>query len=149
MRCARTCPARSPTKPASISSTATRGLKLNDEHIALSHAFVEKFPNSPFAEEILNNLASAYIIDDQDDEADKVFREILDRYPAGRFAERAAWKAGWWAYRQGQFLDALQYFDRGAAQFPALRLSARRGCIGRPAPRSRPATSRPASRACA
>ena len=97
---------------------ATRGLKLRDEHIALSHAFVEKYPNSAFAEEVLNNLASAYIIDDQDDEADKVFREILNRYPAGRFTERAAWKAGWWAYRQGQFTDALQYFDRGAAQFP-------------------------------
>jgi len=98
--------------------TATRGLKLRDEHIALSRAFVEKFPSSPFAEEVLNNLASAYIIDDQDAEADAVFREILNRYPAGRFAERAAWKAGWWAYRQGQFSDALQYFDRGAEQFP-------------------------------
>jgi soluble lytic murein transglycosylase len=97
---------------------ATRGLKLKDEHIALSHAFVEKYPNSAFAEEVLNNLASAYIIDDQDDEADKIFREIVNRYPAGRFTERAAWKAGWWAYRQGQFTDALQYFDRGAAQFP-------------------------------
>jgi soluble lytic murein transglycosylase len=93
-------------------------LKLKDEHIELSHAFVEKYPNSVFADEVLNNLASAYIIDDQDDEADKVFREILNRYPAGRFTERAAWKAGWWAYRQGQFTDALQYFDRGAAQFP-------------------------------
>lgn len=98
--------------------TATRGLKLRDEHIALSRAFVEKFPGSPFAEEVLNNLASAYIIDDRDAEADAVFREILNRYPAGRFTERAAWKAGWWAYRQGQFGDALQYFDRGAAQFP-------------------------------
>jgi len=98
--------------------TATRGLKLKDEHIARSRAFVETYPNSPFAEEVLNNLASAYIIDDQDDEADKVFREILNRYPAGRFTERAAWKAGWWAYRQGQYTDALQYFDRGAAQFP-------------------------------
>jgi soluble lytic murein transglycosylase len=98
--------------------TATRGLKLKEEHIALSRAFIEKFPNSPFAEEVLNNLASAYIIDDQDEEADKIFREMLVRYPAGRFAERASWKAGWWAYRQGQFLDALQYFDKGAAQFP-------------------------------
>jgi soluble lytic murein transglycosylase len=98
--------------------TATRGLKLNSEHIELAHAFVGKFPNSPFADEVLNNLASAYIIDDRDDDADKVFREVLIRYPAGRFAERAAWKAGWWAYRQGQYLDALQYFDKGAAQFP-------------------------------
>jgi soluble lytic murein transglycosylase len=98
--------------------TATRGLRLRDEHIARSRAFVEKFPNSPFAEEVLNNLASAYIIDDQDDEADAIFREILNRYPAGRFTERAAWKAGWWAYRQGNFTDALQYFDRGSEKFP-------------------------------
>lgn len=98
--------------------TATRGLKLKNEHLALSRAFVDKFPASPFAEEVLNNLASAYIIDDQDADADTVFRDILERYPAGRFAERAAWKAGWWAYRQGRFADALQYFDQGAAQFP-------------------------------
>ncbi|HEX6163723.1 MAG TPA: transglycosylase SLT domain-containing protein [Vicinamibacterales bacterium] len=98
--------------------TALRGLRLRDEHIALSRSFVEKFPSSPFAEEVLNNLASAYIIDDQDAEADAVFREMLNRYPAGRFAERAAWKAGWWAYRRGEFTDALQYFDRGASNFP-------------------------------
>ena len=98
--------------------TATRGLKLKDEHISLSRTFLETFPTSPFADEVLNNLASAYIIDDQDGEADKVFREILTRYPAGRFAERAAWKAGWWAYRQGDFAEAMQFFDKGAAQFP-------------------------------
>jgi soluble lytic murein transglycosylase len=98
--------------------TATRGLKLKDEHISLSRTFVETYPASPFAEEVLNNLASAYIIDDQDPEADKVFRELLNRYPAGRFAERAAWKVGWWAYRQGQFAEAQQFFDKGAAQFP-------------------------------
>ena len=98
--------------------TATRGLKLQDEHIELSRAFVEKFPTSRFADEILNSLASAYIIDDQDDQADAVFREILSRYPSSRFAERAAWKAGWWAYRQGRFTEAVQLFDKGAAQFP-------------------------------
>jgi soluble lytic murein transglycosylase len=98
--------------------TATRGLKLKDEHISLSRTFLETFPTSPFADEVLNSLASAYIIDDQDAEADKVFREILTRYPAGRFAERAAWKAGWWAYRQGEFAEAMQFFDKGAAQFP-------------------------------
>lgn len=97
---------------------AVRGLKLKDEHRRLAQAFVEKFPTSPFADEILNNLASAYIIDDQDADADAVFRDIVERYPAGRFAERAAWKAGWWAYRQGRFADALQYFDKGSAQFP-------------------------------
>jgi soluble lytic murein transglycosylase len=97
---------------------AVRGLKLDGEHRDLARAFVDRFPTSPFAEEVLNNLASAHIIDDEDAEADAVFREMIERYPAGRFAERAAWKAGWWAYRQGRFNDALMYFDKGSAQFP-------------------------------
>jgi soluble lytic murein transglycosylase len=97
---------------------AVRGLKLAAEHEKLARAYVDKFPASPLAEEVLNNLASAYIIDDEDADADVVFRDMLDRFPAGRFAERAAWKAGWWAYRQGRFNDAIQYFDKGAAQFP-------------------------------
>ncbi len=97
---------------------ATRGLNLKDEHRRLARAFADNFPASPFAAEVLNNLASAYIIDDEDAEADAVFREILERYPAARFAERAAWKAGWAAYRDGRFADALRYFDTGSAQFP-------------------------------
>ena len=98
--------------------TAIRGLKLNDDHERLARSYVDKFPASPFAEEILNNLASSYIIDDEDADADAIFREMLERFPAGRFAERAAWKAGWFAYRQGRFTDAIQYFDKGASQFP-------------------------------
>lgn len=98
--------------------TATRGLNLKNEHRTLARAFVDRFPSSPYAEEILNSLASAHIVDDEDAAADAIFREMLDRFPAGRFAERAAWKAGWTAYREGRFTDALQYFDKGSAQFP-------------------------------
>ena len=97
---------------------ATRGLRLKNDHVEQARAYVDKYPASPYAEEVLNNLASAYIVDDQDNDADAIFREMLERFPAGRFAERAAWKAGWWAYRQGRFTDAIQYFDTGASQFP-------------------------------
>ncbi len=97
---------------------AARGLKRTDEHVKLSRAFVAKYPSGAFADEVLDRLASAYIIDDEDEQADAVFREVVERYPAGRFAERAAWKAGWWAYRQGRFQDAVALFDGGAAQFP-------------------------------
>ena len=96
---------------------AVRALGLKDEHRELARAFVDRFPSSPFAEEVLNNLASAFIVDDEDELADGVFREMLARYPAGRFAERAAWKAGWWAYRDGRFAYAHRFFDQGAAQF--------------------------------
>lgn len=97
---------------------ATRGLGLKDEHRSQARAFVQAYPASPFADEVLNNLASAFIVNNEDAEADRVFREILAQYPTGRFAERAAWKAGWTAYRQGRFAEALQFFDKGSAQFP-------------------------------
>lgn len=97
---------------------AVRGLKLKDEHRQLARAFVARYPASPFADEVLNNLASAHIVDDEDAEADAVFRQVVEKYPSGRFAERAFWKAGWWAYRQGRFAEAAALFDRGAAQFP-------------------------------
>ncbi|MDP2390577.1 MAG: transglycosylase SLT domain-containing protein, partial [Acidobacteriota bacterium] len=97
---------------------AVRGLKLKDEHRKLARAFVNRYPASPFADEVLNNLASAHIVDNEDAEADVVFREVVAKYPTGRFAERAFWKAGWWAYRLGRFADAAALFDRGAAQFP-------------------------------
>jgi hypothetical protein len=107
-------------------------------------AFVSKYPASPFADEVLNNLASAFIIDDQDEQADAVFREVVQKYPAGRFAERAAWKAGWWAYRQGR-CRARRVLIGGAAQFPRSDYRPSWLCIGRPAPRTRAATSGPAS----
>ncbi len=98
--------------------TAVRALGQRDEHVRLVRAFVDLHPTSPWAEDALNSLASALIIDDKDDGADAAFREILDRFPTGRFAERAAWKSGWWAYRQGRFEDAEEMFERGAAAFP-------------------------------
>ena len=72
---------------------------------------------------------------------------MLDPFPGRRFAERAAWKAGWWAYRQGLSPRRFDYFDQGAADFP--RSDYRPSWLywsGRAA--RRPATSRPASRGC-
>jgi len=50
--------------------------------------------------------------------ADEVFKELWRRFPDSRYAERAAWKIGWWAYKNGRFADAAQAFDAGAAAFP-------------------------------
>ena len=47
-----------------------------------------------------------------------MFRELVRRFPDSRYAERAAWKIGWWAYKNGRFADAAQAFDSGAAAFP-------------------------------
>ena len=47
-----------------------------------------------------------------------MFRELLRRFPQHRHAERAAWKVGWRAYRNGNFAEAADIFERAAAAFP-------------------------------
>jgi soluble lytic murein transglycosylase len=40
------------------------------------------------------------------------------RFPRGRHAERAAWKAGWTAYRKGDMAETARYFESASATFP-------------------------------
>ncbi len=84
----------------------------------LARRFVADFPDSPWSEETLNNLASHYIIADDDEEADLVFRELSRRFPKSRYAERAAWKVGWRAYRTRDFREAAEIFENAAVTFP-------------------------------
>ena len=98
--------------------TATRALGDNDAYEREARALVDEFPDSTWAQETLNNLATHYVIVDDDAAADGVFRELVRRFPDSRYAERAFWKIGWWAYRNGRFADAAEAFDTGAATFP-------------------------------
>ena len=47
-----------------------------------------------------------------------MLREMYARFPRGRYAERAAWKAGWASYRKGDMSEAVRYFESAAASFP-------------------------------
>ena len=89
-----------------------------DQYIALTRALVEEFPSNSWAEEALNNLASFHIVKDEDDQADTVFRELVARFPSGRYTARAMWKVGWLAYRQKQYGEAADVFERAAVAFP-------------------------------
>ncbi len=95
-----------------------RGLRNDDTFEQLVRALERDFPESTWAEEALNNLATFYIQRDRDDEADAVLREMYARFPRGRYAERAAWKAGWASYRKGDMSEAIRYFESAAANFP-------------------------------
>lgn len=98
--------------------SALRGLGDHAEYEREARHFADSRRESPFAEEVLNNLASHFIIGDEDERADEVFRVMIERYPAGRYAERAYWRSGWWAYRAKRYAEAAALFDRGATQFP-------------------------------
>ena len=97
---------------------AERGLRLHDSFDRLARALAKEFPDSTWAEEALNNLATYYIQGDRDDEADAVLRQMYERFPRGRHAERAAWKTGWTAYRRDNMSDTVRYFESAATNFP-------------------------------
>ena len=97
---------------------AIRELGESDEYLRTVRRIVSEFPTQSWAEEALNNLATHYILQNDDAQADAVFRELYEKFPGGRYAERAAWKTGWWAYKNGRYADAVRAFESGAARFP-------------------------------
>jgi soluble lytic murein transglycosylase len=95
-----------------------RGLRNYDAFDRLARTLAVEAPDSTWAEEALNHLATYYIQEDRDDDADAIFQQMYSRFPRGRYAERAAWKAGWTSYRKGDMQDAVGYFESAATSFP-------------------------------
>ena len=97
---------------------ASRELGGEQEYLQIVRRIVDEFPDQSWAEEALNNLATRYTVKDQNDKADATFREMYERFPAGHYAERAAWKIGWSAYKAGQYPETVRVFERASADFP-------------------------------
>jgi len=95
--------------------SATRELGREDEYVSLVRAFVDSTTDASYAEAVLNDLGTYYIVKDQDDKAAEVFAEQYRRFPQGLYADRAAWKAGWAAYRRGEFAETMKLFEGAAA----------------------------------
>ena len=99
-------------------AVATRDLGGRDEYLRVVRRIVSEFPSQSWAEEALNNLATHYILQSDDESAERTFREMYEKFPTGHYAERAAWKLGWWAYRNAQYAETIRIFEGAAAHFP-------------------------------
>ena len=92
-----------------------RMLGRQDEYVALVLRFVDDHPGDALAEAALNELGTHYILADEDEQAARVFADQYARFPQGVFAERSAWKAGWWAFKTGELAEAARIFQSAAA----------------------------------
>lgn len=81
-------------------------------------AVATRYAGTPWGEEALLSLANFYQKDARDDDALPYYRRLLDGYPQGRYAERAAWRVAWGTYRQGRFDEAAQSLERAARLMP-------------------------------
>ncbi|HUF47852.1 MAG TPA: transglycosylase SLT domain-containing protein [Vicinamibacterales bacterium] len=84
------------------------------DYLRMVDEFVERHAGHRLAETTLNDLGTHYILADDDGRAAEVFRDLYGRYPTGAFADRAAWKAGWWSYKQGDYPETIRLFESAA-----------------------------------
>lgn len=97
---------------------ASRELGDRATFLQICRRLVQEYPKESWAEDALNALGTHYIKTDEDDQADQAFRDLYERFPRGNYAERAAWKAGWRAYRDQKYGDTVRFFEQAAADFP-------------------------------
>jgi soluble lytic murein transglycosylase len=90
----------------------------HDEYLSRVRALVDAHPQSSWSEEALNNLGTHYILVNEDAAAAEAFRELLSRFPKGPRGERAAWKVGWWEYKNGNWAETVRIFETAAATYP-------------------------------
>jgi soluble lytic murein transglycosylase len=98
--------------------SAIRELGDHPQYITLARALVTEFPETSWAADTLDGLATHYIRTNDDESAARVFRELYAKFPKGRYAERAAWKSGWWSYKSGDYAETIRVFESAAATFP-------------------------------
>jgi soluble lytic murein transglycosylase len=98
--------------------SALRGLGRNEEFVTQTEALVNDFPDSSWSEEALNNLGTYYILENDDERAAETFHQLYSKFPTGPRAERAAWKSGWWSYKNGDYAQTVGIFEKAASAFP-------------------------------
>jgi soluble lytic murein transglycosylase len=99
-------------------AVVTRDLGGPEEFVRIARRVATDFPSEVWAEEALNSLAIYADLHDDYEQMDEILREQYERFPTGRYAERAAWRIGWWAFRNGRFADAGRVFAKVSADFP-------------------------------
>jgi soluble lytic murein transglycosylase len=99
-------------------AVSSRELGDHAEYLRVVRQLANGFETQSWAEEALNNLATHYILQNDDESADRTFREMYEKFPTGHYAERAAWKIGWWAYKNARYTDTIRAFESAAAHFP-------------------------------
>ncbi|ODS51928.1 MAG: hypothetical protein ABS36_19370 [Acidobacteria bacterium SCN 69-37] len=97
--------------------TALRGLKRADYPARVAR-FVRDHATHPLAETALNDLATHYILADEDVQAARVFTEMVAKFPTGASADRASWRAGWWAYRADDYRETIRLFEPAVTAMP-------------------------------
>jgi len=79
----------------------------------------ESAPQSPWLQEALLAVANQYLLQKDYAGSARFFEELASRFPTGKYASFANWKAAWLQLRQGDVESAKLAFERHIALYPA------------------------------
>jgi soluble lytic murein transglycosylase len=97
--------------------SALRDLGHGDEYVILANQFADSHPADPLAETMLFDLSQYFTRQNDDARAAATAADLFRRFPAGAHADRAAWRAGWWAYKNGDYATTVATFSSAATTF--------------------------------
>ena len=78
-----------------------------------------RFPTSPWLEDALFSSGNMYLLKRDYPNAVRYYGDLAERFPSGRNAAAAHWRAGWLSYRQGLYQEAARLFDEQIRLYPA------------------------------
>lgn len=93
-------------------------LKKPDERHAALELLIASAPASPWSEQALLDLANFHQRDARDQDALPYYRRLLDAFPEGRYADRAAWRVGYGDIRARRFEAGALTLERAARTRP-------------------------------
>jgi soluble lytic murein transglycosylase len=76
-------------------------------------------PQSPWLQEALLAVANQHLLQKDYADSARFFEELASRFPEGKYASLANWKAAWLQLRQGDVQSARLAFERHVALYPA------------------------------
>ena len=76
------------------------------------------YPSSPWLEEALFSAANLYLLRPDYDHAAALYAEMAQRFPTGKYAPYAHWKAAWLSFRLGRNGEARWRFEKQVELYP-------------------------------
>jgi soluble lytic murein transglycosylase len=89
-----------------------------DEQKRIVAEMESRFPQSPWLAEALYSSGNMYLLRREYAQAVEYYSDLAARFPAGKNAAAAHWRAGWLSYRQGLYQDAERLFDEQIRLYP-------------------------------
>jgi soluble lytic murein transglycosylase len=100
-----------------LAETARR-LRQDASFRARAAELLERYPKSPWSEEILFSLAVRHDDEDEREQALGYYRRMLAEFPAGKHVLDAKWRVLWEDFRSGRYADAGFGWEEAARERP-------------------------------